>query len=84
MSTRKDYTHVFNQIAKNNHTTVAEVRREMEIAIQAAFRNSDPKIQDIWTKIPYEGEEPTPEEVITYVVRQTRKGNTSVLPCQFF
>jgi len=84
MSKGKDHTHIFEQIAKENNTTVAEVRGEMEIAIRAAFGNPDPKIQDGWAKIPYKGEEPTPEEVITYVMRQARKGNADVLSQQFF
>lgn len=82
MNKGTDYTHIFNQIAMKNHTTVAEVRREMELAIRMAFANPDPKIQDAWAKIPYKGEEPTPEEVITYVVNQARKGNKNVLPGQ--
>lgn len=82
MSKGKDYTHIFDQIAKKNHTTVEEVRREMELAIRMAFGNPDPKIQEEWAKIPYEGKEPTPEEVITYVMNQARKGNKQVLPGQ--
>jgi len=78
MGKRKDYTHIFEQIAKENNTTVAEVRREMEVAIRAAIENPDPKVQDEWTKIPYKGEEPTPEEVIAYVTRHVKKGNVDV------
>jgi len=79
MGKRKDYTHIFEQIAKENNTTVAEVRREMEVAIRAAIENPDPKVRDEWTKIPYKGEEPTPEEVIAYVSRQVKKGNVGIL-----
>lgn len=79
MSKQNDYTHVFEQIAQANHTTVLEVRREMQVAIRAAFGNPDPKIQDVWTKIPYEGEEPTPEEVMTYIIHRTRTGEKGVL-----
>ena|GEM_PF-506593 len=79
MGKRKDYTHIFEQITKENNTTVAEVRRETEVAIRAAIENPDPKVRDEWTKIPYKGEEPTPEEVIAYVSRQVKKGNVGIL-----
>ena len=79
MSKQKDYTHIFERIAIDNHTTVSEVRREMEIAIRAGFENPDPKVQAQWAKVPRKGEIPTPEELITYVVRQAKKENVDVL-----
>jgi hypothetical protein len=79
MSKRKDYTHIFERIAAENHATVTDVRREMEIAIRAGFENPDPKVQAEWAKIPYKGEFPTPEEVMTYVVRRAKKGNATAL-----
>ncbi len=33
------------RIAAENHTTVAEVRREISIAIEEGMKSSDPKIQ---------------------------------------
>lgn len=84
MSKQNDYTHVFEQIAQANHTTVVEVRREIQVAIRAAMGNPDPKIQDEWAKIPYRGKEPTPEEVMTYIICRARKGDQSVLNRNFF
>jgi len=55
------------QIAAKEGVSVEEVRREIEIAINAAQENSDPNIQAFWEHIPRKGERPTPEEVIVYI-----------------
>ena len=65
-------TRIFEEIAAENNTTVGEVWREMEAAIQAGISCPDPKVQAQWARIPRKGDIPTPEEVIDYFVRQTR------------
>ena len=51
-----------------------EVRREMQIAIDAGFDNPNPAVQEEWKKMTLKGDRPTPEEVINYAVKQL-KGN---------
>lgn len=84
MGSKKDYTHIFEQIAAENHTTVAEVRREMEITIRAGFENPDPEVQAQWAKVPRKGDIPTPDELIRYVVRQAKNENVDVLLRRYF
>jgi hypothetical protein len=60
------------QIAKKNHVSVATVRHEIEIAIAAASKNTDPKIQAFWKSVPHKREYPTPEEVIAYIADMTK------------
>ncbi|MBR4319166.1 MAG: hypothetical protein IKP69_03845 [Oscillospiraceae bacterium] len=36
------------KIAAENHTTVAEVRKEISIAIEEGMKSSDPEIQKKW------------------------------------
>lgn len=79
MGKEKGYTHIFEEIAARNHTTVEEVRREMELAIRVGFNNPDPKVQAQWAKIPRKGDIPTPDELITYVVRKAKKENAETL-----
>ena len=55
------------KIAKRDGISVREVKREIEIAVAAARENPDPKSQAFWNAIPCRGEQPTPEEVITYI-----------------
>lgn len=60
---------LIKKVAEKHHTTVEEVYREMQIAIDAGFDNPDPAVQAEWKKIKMKGDRPTPEEVIEYAVR---------------
>ena len=60
---------IYEKIAKKYNTTPEEVRREMQIAIDAGF-----DVQEEWKKMILKGDRPTPEEVINYAVKQL-KGN---------
>ena len=50
------------EVARKNHTTVEEVRKEIP----------DPAIQKRWNAIPHAGDTLTPEDFITYVASQCR------------
>ena len=60
---------VKEKIAEKYNTTPEEVRREMQIAIDAGFDNPDPAVQEEWKKMTLKGDRPTPEEVINYAVK---------------
>ncbi len=79
MNRKKEFTHIFERIAAKHNTTVEEVRREMEATIRAGFNNPDPKVQAQWAKIPRKGDIPTPDELITYVVRQAKQNDAEAL-----
>lgn len=55
------------RVALEHGVSISEVKSEITIAIEMAMSNTDPKIQAQWRDIPYKGEKPTPEEVITYL-----------------
>ena len=65
---------IYEKIAEKYNTTPEEVRREMQIAIDAGFDNPDPDVQEEWKKTTLKGNRPTPEEVINFAVKQL-KGN---------
>ena len=65
---------IYEKIAEKYNTTPEEVRREMQIAIDAGFDDPDPVVQAEWKKVNLKGDSPTPEEVINYAVKQL-KGN---------
>lgn len=65
---------IYEKIAEKYNTTPEEVRREMQIAIDAGFDNPDPVVQEEWKKMTLKGDRPTPEEVINYAVKKL-KGN---------
>lgn len=60
---------IIKQIAKENHTTPEKVRREMEAAIEAGKRSSDPAVQARWAAILHKGSEVTLEDVIYYIAK---------------
>lgn len=60
------------EVARKNHTTVEEVRKEIRLAMIAAMCNPDPAIQKRWNAIPLAGDTLTPEDFITYVASQCR------------
>lgn len=60
---------IIKQVAKAHNATPEEVHSEMKSALEAAFKNKDPKTQKEWEKIPYQGAHPTPEDVIPAIVR---------------
>lgn len=53
-------------VAAKEGISVEEVRREVQLAIDEAMKNPDPKIQAEWRKIPKKGKKPTPEEVVEF------------------
>ena len=62
----KTYDDIFRQIAKEEKTTVEQVYKDMQEAIDAGFDNPDPEVRAVWKDIPFKGARPTPEDVISY------------------
>lgn len=58
---------VLEIVAEKEGVSVEEVRREIQLAIDDAMKNPDPKIQEQWRRIPKKGKKPTPEEVIEFI-----------------
>lgn len=59
-----DFQKILEKIAAENNTTPEDVYREMQIAIDAAYDNPDPEIRRNWENIHFNGERPTPEDVV--------------------
>ena len=60
------------QVAAEHGISVAEVRKEMAIAINEAFSNPDPDVQARLTKISRTGDRPTPEEFIVFIAEKIK------------
>ena len=56
---------IYKQIAKQHGVTVAEVKRDMQAAIDAAYIKPNLSAQSVKRK----GETPTPDEFIKHVVK---------------
>lgn len=61
------------KLAKQKGISEKEVRREIEIAIAEAMKSPEPQAQVFWESIPHKGEQPTPEEVITYIADMVKE-----------
>ena len=64
---------IIRQIARDNHATEEEVRRDMKEAMDAGRSNPDPAVQAKWAGFEYVGDEPTLEEVILWMVGQIKE-----------
>lgn len=63
---------IIRQIARDNHVTEEEVRRDMKEAMDAGRRNPDPAVQAKWAGFEYAGDEPTLEEFILWMAEKIR------------
>lgn len=68
-----DVNEIIMRVAKEHHTTPEEVYAEMQIAINAGFQSKDTDVKKAWAKIPFQGERPTPEDVIPYLVSKVKE-----------
>ena len=49
---------IYEKIAEKYNTTPEEVRRKMQIAIDAGFVNPNPAVQEGWKKMTLKGDSP--------------------------
>lgn len=63
----QDFQKILEQVARDNNTTVEEVRKEIDIAIKAGMSSHDPAVQKEWSKMSKKGKTPTAEEVLAHL-----------------
>lgn len=68
---RKAAADIIRRIARAHHVPEAQVRADMEEAMNAGRNNPDPAVQARWAAFPYAGEKPTIEEFILWVAGMT-------------
>ncbi|WMI81647.1 sporulation initiation factor Spo0A C-terminal domain-containing protein [Anaerotignum sp. MB30-C6] len=67
---------MYRKIAKEEGATVAEVKREMQLALESAYSNSknDGVTKSYQNQVPRRDEVPTPEEFIRFAVGKVKYG----------
>lgn len=72
---------IIKQVARNNGVSEEEIRAEMKAAMMAGWNNPDPNVREMWSRIPCEGEMPTPEELIIWAAIEvtTKEENNYLL-----
>jgi len=63
---------LLRKVARKHGVSLREVREEMQIAINHAYKNPTVQAQSVERK----DETPTPEELVNHVVRKIKKGTT--------
>jgi len=59
---------IYRTIAKQHGVSVAEVKRDMQVAIDEAYKNPNFHAQCVYRA----GNKPTPEEFITHMARRVQ------------
>jgi hypothetical protein len=57
-----------NRLAVREGKSVSEIRKEIQKAMLVGLCSQDQKVQIYWRHIPCEGDVPTPEEVVAFMV----------------
>ena len=60
------------QVALQNGVSIAEVRRDIQAALDEGWSNPDSEVQEYWRNIPSRHERPTIEEVIEYIAKEAK------------
>lgn len=71
ITTIEQANEIFAQIAKREHTTVDEVKREVKRAMFFGMTDRSPSVREEWSKIPHKGDTITEEEFLLYLVNKT-------------
>ncbi len=65
-----DFEAIVAQIARKYGTTPQEVKLSMQQALDEGRNSPDPAVQSIWRSIPSEGETPTLDETVVFLVKR--------------
>lgn len=71
---------IIKELALKEGISEAEMRREMTTTMMVAWNSPDPKIREMWSRIPCEGEMPTPEEFILWAAVEVTKNEAAKVP----
>lgn len=70
---KMDAEEAIRKTAAKEGLAVEEIRKEMEKAILIGLCSQDPTVRERWKRIPCKGDVPTPEELIEYIGKNTKK-----------
>lgn len=71
--TNAEANRVFAEVAKKNHTSVEEVKREIMLAMKAGMESEDPEVRKRWDKISVNRNEITPEMIRSFLTGELKK-----------
>ena len=75
----RSFDEILAKIAHDNGTTPEDVLHEMQVAIDDAYDHHDQEAQQLWDRMTFKGDRPTPEEFIFQVAPATAGELSSIL-----
>ena len=70
---KEEMDQIIEQIAREDNTTPAHVRAEMEAAIKIAQSSKNPSTRAKWAAMPHEGDSVSLEEFMDYMIHTLNK-----------
>ena len=64
------FEQILNQIAKTSSLSQGEIRDRMQLAMDAALADPSPAVQAMWNAVPKQGDIPTLEEFMNYLIEK--------------
>ena len=62
-----EFNDILKMIAVKYNTTVEAVYSEMQMSIDEACQSTDPSVRQAWSRTPFCGEKPPPEELVSFL-----------------
>lgn len=66
------FEQILNQIASASHIAPSRLRERMQTAMESALENPDPAVQAMWNSIPRQGDKPTLDEFMNYLIEKNQ------------
>ena len=63
---------ILERIAMQNGVSVAEVRKDIQEALDYGWNSTDEDVKAYWRKIPTKYEKPTLDEVLLYIINSIK------------
>ena len=61
---------ILEQIASTSHIAPSRLRELMQTAMESALENPDPSVQAMWASVPKQGDKPTLDEFMAYLIEK--------------
>jgi len=62
-----------SKLARRKGVSEAEIRKEIQIAIDMGMANPDPNARALWEEMMRKGIKPTPDEFIVYMAERVKR-----------
>ncbi len=72
--TKERAEQIYQRVAVQHHTSVDHVKKQIKLAMIAGMYSQGPEIQKKWSAIPYDGDVPTPEELLIFLSDKVKNG----------